>query len=83
MNGFMAMFRKELTQMLRDRGTLFFAFMSMTPNRTSSPTGTASAKKSVPRSRSICVSSLRNMAKKPFMTRPRRALLPRPCRASR
>jgi len=25
MNGFMAMFRKELTQMLRDRGTLFFA----------------------------------------------------------
>ena len=25
MNGFWAMFRKELTQMLRDRGTLFFA----------------------------------------------------------
>jgi ABC-2 type transport system permease protein len=25
MNGFMAMFRKEMTQMLRDRGTLFFA----------------------------------------------------------
>ena len=25
MNGFGAMFRKELTQMLRDRGTLFFA----------------------------------------------------------
>src|SRR5258706_10451643 len=25
MNGFLAMFRKELTQMLRDRGTLFFA----------------------------------------------------------
>ena len=25
MNGFVAMFRKELTQMLRDRGTLFFA----------------------------------------------------------
>jgi ABC-2 type transport system permease protein len=27
MNGFWAMFRKELTQMLRDRGTLFFALV--------------------------------------------------------
>ena len=27
MHGFTAMFRKELTQMLRDRGTLFFALV--------------------------------------------------------
>src|SRR6266516_5758689 len=27
MNGFTAMFRKELTQMVRDRGTLFFALL--------------------------------------------------------
>src|SRR5205085_9415283 len=27
MNGFWAVFRKELTQMLRDRGTLFFALL--------------------------------------------------------
>ena len=27
MNGFVAMFRKELTQMVRDRGTLFFALL--------------------------------------------------------